>query len=292
MAQQPGVPGEDFNSSGDTPASSGGTSTWGYIAQFVFTMLQLNFLLLFTLSPILFVVLALANPLQAILGLGLALVLISPGIAAAFATFRDCPTLHTALAGSGRAGMATPAASAAGAIAGSYWSAEDGNAVFKPYFRAYRRLAKRALLVSLPLTVFTVIVIVEMQMLTQVSWATYLVPTLLVLLLLALGAWLPSLVMVVEMPQAKVVPIIRNGVYLALRRWYLTLLNLLTLVALSVGLIMETIIVAVFIMGPVLYFVWANSRWLLMPMVEALENACLDDLPPDQRRRLTRRYGR
>lgn len=268
-------------------------STWGLIAQFVFTILQLNLVLLLTLSPLLFVMLALVNPLQAILGLGIALVLSAPGMAAAFATFRDCPTLHTRLAGSGRAGIPTPAALARGAVASSYWNPnEDGATVFKPYLRAYRTLFKRAVLVSLPLTIFSVVVVMEMQLLKQVSWAGYLVPTLAVFLLLAMGAWMPTLVMVVELPQARTGALIRNGVYLALRRWYLTLLNLFTLVAVAVGLVMETIMVAVIAMGPVLYFIWANARWSILPMVELIENECLDELDPTERRHMLRLRNR
>lgn len=298
MSRRNGVPSQDVtarrggaSAAGDS--DSGGISTWGLIAQFVFTILQLNLVLLLTLSPLLFVVLALVNPLQAVLGLGIALVLSAPGLAAAFATFRDCPTLRTPLAGSGRAGIATPAALASGAVASSYWNIdEDGATVFKPYFRAYRALFKRAVLVSLPLTVFSVVVVVEMQLLTQVSWAGYLVPTLAVLLLLAMGAWMPTLVMVVELPQARTGALIRNGVYLALRRWYLTLLNLFTLVAVAVGLVMETIMVAVIAMGPVLYFIWANARWSILPMVEMIENECLDELDPAERRRMLRLRNR
>ena len=77
-----------------------------------------------------------------------------------------------------------------------------------------------------------------------------------------------------------------------MRRWYLTLLNLFTLVAVAMGLVMETIMVAVIAMGPVLYFIWANARWSILPMVEMIENECLDELDPAERRRMLRLRNR
>lgn len=263
------------------------TSVWGAIARFVFAMLEVNINLLVAIFPILFVIFAFSNPLQVFLALGLALVLSAPGLAAAFAAFRDCPSLRSSLRDRGKSSFSTPAAVFSGAIARSYWGPdEDSLKVFAPFWRAYRQVAKRAALVSVPLALFSVATVMYMELLQQVSWAVYVLPTLAVLLLLAVGTWLPILVMVVEFPQAKIAALVRNGLYLALRRWYLTILNLVTLVALAAALMLEPIIVAVFALGPVFYFIWANARWSVLPMVELIEDECYRELSPAQRREL------
>jgi len=91
--------------------------------------------------------------------------------------------------------------------------------------------------------------------------------------LLAIAVGLVALVAISEVPTARLRDVLRAGLYLSLRRWYLTAASLAALAAQ----------VAVFATAPALglgltasaalFFAWTNSRFTLRPVLDLDEKA-------------------
>jgi hypothetical protein len=67
----------------------------------------------------------------------------------------------------------------------------------------------------------------------------------------------------VERPTVRLRDVLKASLYLAIRRWYLTLLSLLVLVLLVEVVAAKPAIGLGLVAAPLLYVVWANSRFTL-----------------------------
>ena len=95
------------------------------------------------------------------------------------------------------------------------------------------------------------------------------VPVLVTLAVLVVSTATLALVGVVERPRARVRDLLRAGLYLAVRRWYLTAVSLFVL-GLLVALVAARPAVGLGLAAaPLLYVVWANSRYALSPALDA-----------------------
>lgn len=243
-------------------------TVFGSIATFVFSMLRLNVLLLLTMSPLIVLTFGTRAPFYALPTFLGALWLCSPGIAAAFCTFRDLPGLEVLQRGERET---YPRAVKAGVISDSHWDDGEFLAIVKPYFRAWRRYAMRALFISGIILGITLICVVDVSLAAKMPYGNYLAPFFVGLALLSFVCWPIGLVAITELPKARWWAILRTSLVQAVRCWYLSILTLIFLVALGASLAVQPILAAVFALGPILYVIWANSRWPLVPTFQALE---------------------
>jgi uncharacterized membrane protein YesL len=94
------------------------------------------------------------------------------------------------------------------------------------------------------------------------------IPVLVVLMLLTISTALLGLVALAERPAARLRDLLRAGSYLAVRRWYLTALSLVVLALLAQLLAAQPAIALGLAAAPLLYIVWANSRFALRPALD------------------------
>jgi len=79
----------------------------------------------------------------------------------------------------------------------------------------------------------------------------------------------------VERPRARVRDLLRAALYLAARRWYLTVVSLLVLGLLCTLIAARPALGLGLAAAPLLYVVWANSRYALLPVLEATPDTAI-----------------
>jgi uncharacterized membrane protein YesL len=94
------------------------------------------------------------------------------------------------------------------------------------------------------------------------------IPVLVALMALALATGLLTLVVLAERPAVRLRDALRASLYLAVRRWYLTLISLLVLVVLLQIVATKPALGLGLAAAPLLYVVWANSRFSLRPALD------------------------
>jgi uncharacterized membrane protein YesL len=97
------------------------------------------------------------------------------------------------------------------------------------------------------------------------------IPVLAVLMLLVAGTTLLCLVTLAERPAVRLRDALRACLYLGLRRWYLTAFSLLLLLVLVQIIAARPAIGMGIAAAPLLYVVWANSRFSLRPALDRPE---------------------
>lgn len=247
--------------------------TLASIGVFIYSALRLNLAMVVTCLPLIILCFGAVSPLRsfpAMLGAG---VLSAPGIAAAFCTFRDAPGFRIGLAD--KLIGATPSDASgprtAPVLAGSYWTEADQDRILRPYFRAYRHLAGRSILVALPTLGLALVLGVDAAATMPQAWGAVLFPMLLVCAALAVLAFFTTLVLVTELPRARWWPTLRAGLHMTIRRWYLALLSGVVLAALIAGLIKQPVLTAVLAPSLLMYIVWANAHWSVLPLMHQIE---------------------
>lgn len=109
----------------------------------------------------------------------------------------------------------------------------------------------------------------------DIAWAfgqrigAMLIPLLAVLMLLVVITALHALVVLAERPTVRLRDALRPCLYLALRRWYLTGLSLVVLTLLVQVVAARPALGLGLAAAPLLYVVWANSRFSLRPVLDA-----------------------
>jgi uncharacterized membrane protein YesL len=94
------------------------------------------------------------------------------------------------------------------------------------------------------------------------------IPVLVVAMVLVVSTSLLALVVLAERPAARLRDVLRGCLYLAARRWYLTVLSLAVLALLEALLASRPAIALGLAAAPLLYVVWANSRFTLRAALE------------------------
>ncbi|HTJ38777.1 MAG TPA: hypothetical protein VL738_36570 [Dactylosporangium sp.] len=135
--------------------------------------------------------------------------------------------------------------------------------VLSTFVRAWRASARRAI----PLAAAAVGALVVLGVDARLAWGrpvgALAIPVLATLMVLVVAVSLHALAALAERPTARVRDVVRAGAYLAVRHWPLTLLSLAVL-ALLLTLFAARPAVALGLAGaPLLYVVWANSRFAL-----------------------------
>jgi uncharacterized membrane protein YesL len=135
--------------------------------------------------------------------------------------------------------------------------------VWKVFWDAWRGSARRALTTGSLATVALLVLGVDAAWLAGRTAGAVLLPVIAVVMTLIVITTVLTLVALAERPDARLRDLARAGAYLGLRRWYLSLFSLVVLVLFEVLLAARPAIAIGVAASPLLYIVWANSRFTL-----------------------------
>ena len=168
--------------------------------------------------------------------------------------------------------VTTPAVAAAFAVFSAY-SADATVGVIRTFVRSWRTVFRRA--AALGALAAAVLVVLGVD--ARAAWGrpvgTWAVPALGMLTVLVVATGLLGLVALAEAPRARLRDVLRASVFLAVRRWYLTLASLFVLALLLTLLTAKPALAIGLAAAPLLYVVWANGRYSLRPVLPVAEEA-------------------
>lgn len=212
--------------------------TFGAVIGVAYLGLMTNLLLVVTASPLV-VLLMTSDPAASWPLLAIAAPICAPALTAAFTVFRD----HK----------------------------RGGTAVVRSFLAAWRATWRKAMTVGAIVTAVIVVVLVDVRFFATGPMSVVVVPALAIVALVAAAVALVGLVAIAEEPSARLRVVLKASLYLAVRRWYLTVVSLI-LLALQFALFTTVPAIALGVsMAPALYLAWANSRYTLAPVLHTDE---------------------
>ncbi|MFC7534139.1 DUF624 domain-containing protein [Actinoplanes sp. GCM10030250] len=161
--------------------------------------------------------------------------------------------------------MAGPALCAVFTVLARYTDS-SATTVVATFSRAWRATWRRATLVTAAATALIVVLGVDIAALWGRPAGAVAIPVLAVTIVLVAATTLLTLVLLVERPDVRLRDAARACAYLAVRRWYLTAISLAVLTVLQALLVSRPAIAAGLAAAPLLYVVWANSRYTFTPV--------------------------
>jgi uncharacterized membrane protein YesL len=208
---------------------------WESIFSTVAGALFANLCLAIASAPLL-VLLITTDPRRSWPALAIAAVAAAPALPALFAVFRHLTEARR------------------GSVIVAFWS-------------GWWRTLRRSLAIGGGVVVLAVVVVVDLVVLGGTRWAVALSGLLLVVLALAISTAVLALVASVERPGARLRDVLRACLYLAVRRWYLSIAALVIL-GLQVALFTLHPALAIGLSAaPLLYALWSNARFTLGPIL-------------------------
>jgi uncharacterized membrane protein YesL len=151
------------------------------------------------------------------------------------------------------------------------WSAGSAGgamAVLRVFGRAWRASLRPAIALGAVTTLALVVLGVD------VAWAwgrpigAAAIPVLVTLMVLVVSTATLALVVLAERPAVRLRDTLRASLYLAVRRWYFTGVSLVVLLLLVEVIAMRPAIGLGLVATPLLYVVWAGSRYSLRPALD------------------------
>jgi uncharacterized membrane protein YesL len=161
------------------------------------------------------------------------------------------------------------------------FSQEGATAVFTTFGRTWRAAWRRATALGGLAAAALVVLGVDLAWTRRVNGGALAVPVLVVLAVLVVATTVLALVALAERPAVRLRDALKVCGFLAIRRWYLTVATLAVLVVAQLLLAVSPLAALGIASAPVLYLVWANSRFTLRP---ALGDEANDAQPTDVRR--------
>ncbi|MGC4749170.1 hypothetical protein ACLQ28_26465 [Micromonospora sp. DT201] len=158
--------------------------------------------------------------------------------------------------------LCAPGLCAAFAVMSAYSDGDTGG-VLRTYGRAWRATARPAMLWTAAAMAALLVLAVDARAAWGHRVGALALPILATLIILTVATALLGLVTLADRPTARLREVARTCVYLAVRRWYLTAVSLLVLVLLAQLLAARPAIALGLAAAPLLYVVWANSRFTL-----------------------------
>lgn len=211
--------------------------TWASILGVLYLGLMVNLLVLVVASPLV-VLLITTDPTHSWPLLAVAAPLAAPALTAAFGTFRA--------------------------------HGEGETRVVRTFLHVWRNTLRGSLLLGGIVVGFAVVLLVDVRALSDTAVSVVIVPVLLLLVVLAAITGLLGVVALAEVPSARLRDVLRSSLYLGVRRWYFQVLSLAVL-GVQVGVFATMPAVAIGITAaPALYVVWANGRYCLRPVLDAV----------------------
>lgn len=164
--------------------------------------------------------------------------------------------------------LCAPALSAAFTVFSRFSSSERSTDAVRTFWQAWRATSLRSLTVGALTTVVVVVLAVDVRAVWTQRVGAVAIPVFVVLIVLTVVTALHALVALAERPRARVRDALRASLYLAMRRWYLTAVSLFTLGLLLAFVAAKPAVAFGLAAAPLLYVVWANSRFTLRPALE------------------------
>ncbi|GIG30159.1 hypothetical protein [Cellulomonas marina] len=166
--------------------------------------------------------------------------------------------------------LGAPALAGAAAVCAA-WSADGSTTALRTFARGWAGSLRRTVPVGLGVGAVLVVVGVDAVVLTGAPGGTsigaLLLPLLVVVGALAVAAGVLAVVVLAERPAARLQDVLRPAVWIAVRRWPLTLLSLGVLGLLVAAVAARPALGLGLAATPLLYVVWAGSRWSLTPVL-------------------------
>ncbi|MEV4844535.1 hypothetical protein AB0K20_15135 [Micromonospora matsumotoense] len=163
--------------------------------------------------------------------------------------------------------LCAPGLCAAFAVMSAYSTGDTGG-VLRTYGRAWRATARPAMLWTAVAMAALVVLAVDARAAWGHRVGALALPVLATLIVLTVATTLLVLVTVAERPTAPLRDVARACGYLAVRRWYLTVASLLVLALLVQLLAARPALALGLAAAPLLYVVWANSRFTLRAVLD------------------------
>lgn len=163
----------------------------------------------------------------------------------------------------------TVAPSMVGAFAGFRAMVDDGPPrPVRAFWRGYRTRIVRAALLGAATAAVVGITMADLTAFAGTIWAPLLGPTLLVLALTTVAVAIVALAGFALYPHVSARAIVKAAVYLALRRWYFSVMALaLTGITLAAVLV-QPVLGAALVPGILLFAVWSNAHYSFTRLVE------------------------
>ncbi|MGN9911501.1 hypothetical protein ACTMTJ_28460 [Phytohabitans sp. LJ34] len=136
------------------------------------------------------------------------------------------------------------------------------------FWRTWRATARPAMLWAAGATAALVVLGVDARWAWGHRIGALALPVLAMLAVLTVATALLGLVAIAERPTARLRDVARACLYLSVRRWYLTAVSLLVLALLAQFVAARPALGLGFAAAPLLYVVWANTRWSLRPALD------------------------
>jgi uncharacterized membrane protein YesL len=157
-----------------------------------------------------------------------------------------------------------PGVCAAFAVLSAYTD-DRSTPVAGTFLRAWRATFRRAFTLGGLTSAALVVLAVDARAAWGHPVGAAVIPVLLVAMTLVVATALLVAVVLAERPAARLRDAARICLYLAVRRWYLTIVSLAVLALLHALLATRPAIALGLAATPLLYVVWANSRFTLVP---------------------------
>ncbi|MEO7123175.1 MAG: DUF624 domain-containing protein [Lacisediminihabitans sp.] len=152
-------------------------------------------------------------------------------------------------------------------------NAAGETSVIRLFLRGWREVWRRSLVLGGLVSLAVTVILVDVRFFSASPWAVVVIPVFAVLAVISVSVGVVGLVAVAEEPHARVLTVVRVSAYFLARRWYLTVVSLVVLVA-QVVLFTSLPAIAIGITAaPALYLVWANSRYTLRPALHTQDVA-------------------
>jgi uncharacterized membrane protein YesL len=158
--------------------------------------------------------------------------------------------------------LCAPAVCAAFAVLSAF-STRRSTSVVRTFGRAWLASFRRAATLGVLATSGIVVLGVDIRFVWGRPAGAVVIPVLAVGMVLVVAASLLALVVIAERPRVRLRDALRACLYLGVRHWYLTLLSLVVLGLLEALLANRPAIALGLAASPLLYVVWANSRFTL-----------------------------
>lgn len=155
-----------------------------------------------------------------------------------------------------------PGLCAAFAVLGKF-SGERNTAVVRTFAAAWRASLRRATALGALATAALVVFAVDARAAWGHPVGAAAIPVLVTAMVLVAATSLLALVVIAERPAVRLRDALRACLYLGLRRWYLTAFSMAVLVLLETLVASRPAIALGLAAAPLLYLVWANSRFTL-----------------------------
>ncbi|MFI7635962.1 hypothetical protein [Nonomuraea sp. NPDC049400] len=148
---------------------------------------------------------------------------------------------------------------------------EGSAAVFRPFLEGYRRAAGRSLIVWAAGAAAVSVLAVDAVAVSRTAWGPALAPFFATAAVLVVAVVVAVLALLAEQPSVRLRDLVRPCLYLVARRWYLAAANVVVLGLAVTVILLKPVIGVLLLCSPLLYLVWATTRFMLAPVLPSGE---------------------